>query len=316
MLKKTLANLRLVIQVFAFVYIATIGVRFILYISALNAGSMAASKPLGVEGFLPISALLGFKQLAMTGKYDMVHAAGLSIFLAIVVISIVFKKSFCSHICPVGLISEKISAVGKRLYIPVFIPVWIIKYVLLGFFIYAVFFAMDLRSIQSFIISPYNIVSDYKMLKLFAPPSMTTIIVVSAIVLLTLVFNNFWCKYLCPYGALLGLVSVLSPVKIKRDAATCTDCKSCRQACPSSINVHKKDIVYNPDCNLCQECVKHCPVDKCLSTTLVKRNNYIPAAVLALFLIIIGTAMLTGHWESAIPNEMYSRFMKMNIMHP
>jgi polyferredoxin len=276
---------------------------------------MTVSKPEGVEGFLPISALLGFKQLVLTGQYDTVHAAGLSIFLAIVIVSIIFKKSFCSHICPFGFASERLSRLGKRLYIPAFIPVWVLKYILLGFFIFAVFIAMDLRAVQSFIGSPYNIVSDYKMLKLFAPPSATTLIILGILAVLTLIFNNFWCKYLCPYGALLGLVSLLSPVKVRRNASTCIACKKCRTVCPSSINVYKATTVINPDCNGCHECIKACPVDS-LGTTGIKYSRYIPVAVLGVYLLLIIIAMLSGHWESTIPNEMYQRFMDMNINHP
>jgi polyferredoxin len=100
-----LSNLRRAVQALFFLYIVGIGVRFIIYLNALNSGDMSASKPFGVEGFLPISALLGLKQLVLTFTYDRVHPAGLTIFIAIIVMSIVLKKSFCSHICPVGFIS-------------------------------------------------------------------------------------------------------------------------------------------------------------------------------------------------------------------
>ena len=46
--------------------------------------------------------------------------------------------------------------------------------------------------------------------------------------------QNFWCRYLCPYGALLGLTSLLSPLRIRREPAACIDCAKCAKACPSS----------------------------------------------------------------------------------
>ena len=52
-------------------------------------------------------------------------------------------------------------------------------------------------------------------------------IVIGVIVLLSMFVQNFWCRYLCPYGALLGLVSLLSPVKIRRDKEACIDCGKC-----------------------------------------------------------------------------------------
>ena len=37
------------------------------------------------------------------------------------------------------------------------------------------------------------------------------------LVVLSVVTKNFWCRYLCPYGALMGLLSMLSPTRIVRD---------------------------------------------------------------------------------------------------
>src|ERR1035437_8790231 len=39
--------------------------------------------------------------------------------------------------------------------------------------------------------------------------------------------QNFWCRYLCPYGALMGLVSLASPLRIRRETSLCIDCGKC-----------------------------------------------------------------------------------------
>ena len=309
-------RIRRIVQLVSAGYIVFIGLRFVLYINALKAGDMSLSKPGGVEGFLPISALLGLKQLIFTGQYDAVHAAGLTIFLTVVIMSIVLKKSFCSHICPVGLASEIISNTGKKLRIPPFIPVWVLKYLLLGFFIYITFLAMDLLSVQAFIRSPYNMIADYKMLRFFTPPSSTTVAVVAALILLTLVFRGFWCKYLCPYGALLGLVSILSPSKIKRDSAKCIDCRKCGEVCPAFVRVYEKSTVYNPDCTGCHDCIDICPVENCLKSGKIKHNKYFALLPVLIFLLLIGLAMLAGLWETSVSNEEYRYFMYKPISHP
>ena len=230
--------------------------------------------------------------------------------------SLTFKKSFCSHICPVGYVSEHISRRGKGLGIPVFIPIWVLKYLLLGFFVYVIFFGMSLASVQAFIYSPYNAISDYRMLQLFSPPSLTTITVLSVLMGLTLLFKNFWCKYLCPYGALLGLCSLLSPVVVTRNSAGCVDCGKCTSVCPAAIQVHKKRKIRSPDCIGCHDCIRNCPADGCLSVNQVKYRLWFPLIPLVLFLIIIAAAMLTGHWKSIVTNEQYKAFMDMKIGHP
>jgi polyferredoxin len=298
------------------VYIVGIGARFALYLNALNNGDMTATKPFGVEGFLPISALLGLKQLVMSFEYDRVHPAGLTIFIAIIVMSIVLKKSFCSHICPVGCVSESVSKIGFNKRIPWYIPVWALKYVLLGFFVYVVLFGMDINAIRAFINSPYNAVSDAKMLYLFTPPSLTTVLVLVAIILLTLVFRNFWCKNLCPYGALLGLFSVLSPIKVKRNAEACTSCMKCTKVCPSGLSVHTKKTIHNPDCVGCHECIKHRGTPECLETTVVRYNKWFPLVAVGIFVLITIVAMVTGYWESSVSNEQYLQFLKIGVTHP
>lgn len=305
--------LRRIVQFVFFVYIIGIGLRFFFYVEGKVFNGFILQRPPGVEGFLPISALLGLRQLVETRVFDVVHPAGLTILITAIAMSILVKRSFCSHICPVGFVSELLTAAGKRFVIPFYVPVWVIKYLLLGFFIYIVFISMDIRSVAAFISSPYNVVSDFKMLKLFLPPSITTVVVLTLLVLFTLVFRNFWCKYLCPYGALLGLLSVLSPVKVKRNKDACISCHRCSDACPQGIAVHKKNTVHSPDCMGCNECIKNRYSPACLDTTMVRYRYWIPVAVAALFIIGILAGMLSGHWDSVVTDEQYRRFMMMNI---
>jgi polyferredoxin len=64
------------------------------------------------------------------------------------------------------------------------------------------------------------------MLLFFTEISRTAAITLIVLAALSVVIRNFWCRYLCPYGALLGLVSWASPQRVVRDGS-CTDCKAC-----------------------------------------------------------------------------------------
>jgi len=63
--------------------------------------------------------------------------------------------------------------------------------------------------------TPYGLVADVKMLNFLRDIGQTAAIVIGLLVLLSMLIQNFWCRYLCPYGALLGITSLLSPVKIR-----------------------------------------------------------------------------------------------------
>lgn len=81
---------------------------------------------------------------------------------------------------------------------------------------------------------------------------------------LSVVIKNFWCRYLCPYGALLGAVSWLSPFKVTRNVETRIDCELCTKACPSAIKVHKAKRVWSDECMSCYQCIEVCPVKDAL----------------------------------------------------
>jgi polyferredoxin len=292
--------------------VLSVGVRFYYYIGSLSAGGTAGARPAGVEAFLPISALLGVKKLVLTGVYDIVHPAGLTILLAAVFISAVFKKGFCSSVCPVGFISEMVSKAGLNIRVHrfVFYPVASVKYLVLGFFVYIIFFQMDMRSAEMFINSPYNVLADAKMLNFFLEPSRTTLWTLLILAGLTLVITNFWCRFLCPYGALLGLFSMFSVFRVRRDENQCTDCRKCTSVCPMHINVHEKSTIYSPECFGCHECVKSRTQDACLSVTRMPYYRYVPVMITLFFAGAVVLAVLGGKWDSHVPQETYQYLLE------
>jgi polyferredoxin len=296
-----------------------IGIDFVTWVRAMERGDLLVSRPAGVEGFLPISGLISARYLFMSGSVHPVHPAALVLLLAIIAISILLKKAFCSWICPVGTISEALASwsvqlFGRRLKLPRLLdaPLRGVKYLLLLFFVYAVFFAMTGPDLLGFLESPYNQVADVKMLDFFARPSPFTVKVLGVLVLLSIVVPYSWCRYLCPYGALLGFVSLSSPLKITRNAATCIDCSLCTKACPSHLPVERLGRVTSDECIGCLSCVAACPVTSALQvktpSTVSRpvRPALFAAVLLVIFFGAIGGARLLGIWNSRISNAEFS----------
>jgi polyferredoxin len=190
-----------------------------------------------------------------------------------------------------------------------------IKYLLLLLVVKIILIDMTSAALEAFLATPYWAMSDVKMLRFFSHPSAAALAVIALLLCLSLFYRNFWCRYLCPYGALLGLVSLLSPFKIRRDAANCSGCRRCSGSCPAGLPVHSRETVRSPECTGCLTCVSNCPEAGVLrmSTPLLRPHSawLFPGLVVALFVAGIGCAMLIGNWESALSYDDYRRLIPM-----
>ncbi len=140
--------------------------------------------------------------------------------------------------------------------------------------------------------------------------------VIAFLLLASVVVKNAWCRYLCPYGALMGLVALASPTSIRRNADLCIDCAKCAKACPASLPVDRLTAVRSAECSACLSCVTACPAAGALdlSIGLGSRRRLLPAwsvaaGVLALFLGLVGTAHVTGRWHTSLPDSVYFDFI-------
>ena len=230
--------LRSTVQLYFALLCLWIGIEFYLFMQWGTSGGTApfVTRPPGAEGFLPIGALMSLKYWLDTGVVNQIHPSGFFIFVAIVAVSVFLKKAFCSWLCPIGTLSESLWMLGEKLFGRTLritkwldVPLRSLKHMLLVFFVFAIW-RMDAPSMRAFIESPYNRMADVKMYLFFANITSTALWTILVLVALSIVVKNVWCRYLCPYGALLGFVSMLSPVKITRQKSTCVDCELCTSA--------------------------------------------------------------------------------------
>ncbi len=77
-----------------------------------------------------------------------------------------------------------------------------------------------------------------------------------AICITSFILKRFWCRALCPLGALYGLLGRLAPLRRTLDG--CTDCGKCKSSC--RMGAIKDDTSYaQGECILCMDCVYDCP---------------------------------------------------------
>lgn len=210
--------------------------------------------------FLIASTLMGFLvfapmfpnqlQILLLGNVKQLGAPlplailGLVLFI---VLTFVFGRIFCGYLCPIGALQEiayiipikKLKIKNKTLPI-VFRLIFFFAFVVSGvlfstgiltFFGFYDFFNLNVTSIFFYIFSALLLVSIF-------------------------VYRPF-CRFFCPYGALLSLTSVKGLFKLQRND-NCVDCKKCEIICPTN-EAGRADL--KQECYLCNRCKDVCPVD-------------------------------------------------------
>ena len=76
---------------------------------------------------------------------------------------------------------------------------------------------------------------------------------------MNLVIPRFFCRYVCPLGATLGVLSQFSIWRIERDVHKCVDCDLCLQRCEGASDPHTN--LRKSECFVCFNCIDDCPHD-------------------------------------------------------
>ncbi|QYX65087.1 4Fe-4S binding protein [Shewanella putrefaciens] len=276
-------------------------------------------RPDVVDAFLPIAGGIELKAIVSLNLWDQTHPAAAVMLAAVLLTGLLCKRAFCGWACPLGLAGEYLYAVRKRfikseLTPPAWLdwPLRMLKYLLLLGLCYIVI-GMPSESIPYYLEGNYHKIADLKMALFFLTPSLITLFVFALILALAAWRRQGFCRYLCPYGAMLGILSFASPLKIRRDTQHCLieakgmKCDKCTRACPANIIVHTRTTVRSDECQACMRCVAACPKSAALGLGLksghrLGHKGLLALVLIALFMLPLG-AYLAGFWHSQTPDN-------------
>lgn len=213
-----------------------------------------------VEASCPFGAVETAWSILVGGAFLRYLAPSNFLALASVAFSaLALGRIFCGWVCPIGTLQDALAGLMRRfagcegvlsLHLPrkVDRPLRYLKYLVLGWVLWA--------SVSA-VVPPLAPFCPFRTLFELNLGSLLSLGVAFTFVGLSLMVERFWCRYLCPLGALLVLFNRLSPLRPRVNLERCVACGRCESTCPAGIGP-VKDGTDHPECVRCYLCVEAC----------------------------------------------------------
>jgi ferredoxin len=193
---------------------------------------------------------------------DMLCSLGTSNFFilgGVLAMTLLLRRAFCGYMCPLGAISEWLHDLSRRLGLPkvqvahrLDRALALLKYVVLAVILTATWRAGELvfRGFDPC----YALISRHG-----ADITYWAYVIAGAIAVASLVMVIPFCRWLCPFAAVLNPLAKFGLTRVKRDEEICRACGLCSESCPAAIPVDRLEQVTSARCMSCMNCVDACP---------------------------------------------------------
>ncbi|MFH1532125.1 MAG: 4Fe-4S binding protein [Pseudomonadota bacterium] len=248
------------------------------------------------------SVVTGGRFTCATGEHNV------TILLALLVLTLLARKSFCAWVCPVGTVSEWVGAAARRLrparrspglVTPPRTPDRALRWLRLP--VLAVILAVTIRTAELIFrpFCPYYVMTSFHghEVQAWSYGILGVLLVGMAVV------PMLWCRYLCPLGGILWPFSRVGALRLRRHDGPCTACGRCDQVCPHSLEVSTVDAVRSGECTLCLKCAEACPAPGTLTLELPRWRRALPKAVVPILLLVLATAGVVAGDLVSLPSH-------------
>ncbi len=306
--KKKRSLVRMIVQIFFLLLIALVVINKELVDSGHGLPFLSEAS---THSVCPFGGVVSIYKFLTEGSYvQRIHDSSFVLMFLVLIFTLLFGAVFCGWVCPLGSVQEWIGKIGRKLFgkkYNHFIPDRVdkvLRYLRYVVLIWVLYVTATTAQLVFRTVDPYNALFQFWT----GEVAVSAIIMLILVLLASLWIERPWCKYLCPFGAVLGLISKISLFSLKRDTGTCIDCKNCDRVCPMNIDISSRNSVRHVNCIVCLECSSEnaCPVEDTLllSTKLkVKNKIKIKSMTLAIIIVIvliggIFSAQLAGLWNT------------------
>jgi len=228
---------------------------------------------ISLHSLCPFGGVATLYGLLTDGTYiQKIHASAVVLMAIVLFLSILFGPVFCGWVCPLGTLQDWISRIGKKLMkkrynnlIPPKVDK-LLRYLRYLVLIWVIYVTASTGKLVFEAIDPYYALFHFWTSEV----AVGGLIILGLTILLSLGIARPWCKYACPYGALLGLTNKFRIFGIRRKASSCINCNRCSRECPMNLDVASATQIRDAQCISCYECTsgRSCPIPDTVSFEL------------------------------------------------
>ena len=180
-------------------------------------------------------------------------------------VTILFGRFFCGYLCAFGAVQDLMALFSRKFRKKHPLPEAVdrsLKYIKYAVLLLSILLIWILQLPVDTSLSPWGV---FGMLTSWNFSVMSAAIPTIGFVLLVLILTGsvfverFFCRYLCPLGAMFTLVSGKRMFHIRRMKRRCVDCGLCSRACAMGIDVPRNASVRSGECIDCMQCLPSCP---------------------------------------------------------
>ena len=249
-----------------FLFFALIGFISINHTLVRNGGGFDFLSSASLHALCPFGGVETMAQLLTSGTLiKKVRDSSVILLDLVLLLSLLLGPVFCGWVCPLGTIQESVGKLGRKWFgnkmYNQFIPhkldraLRYLRYGVLAWVLYVTFASASL-AFQSY--DPYFALFNFWT----GEVTITALLILESILLLSLLVERPWCKYACPFGAVLGLSNLFRFFTIRREAGACKfKGEACSTLCPMTIDISRKSVIRDHQCITCMECTSEacCP---------------------------------------------------------
>ncbi len=247
---------------------------FIIAISIIHQTATVDGATPSIDALCPFGGVETLQRYLISGGQfvPQTHLSNLVLLLGLTIGTVLAGGAFCGWICPFGALQDALAWLRKKLHIKEIMVAPRLdrvlrfgRYVMLALILYQTITTIKLWFET---VDPYRTIFglgwlfEFNLEENWPAYSVALIVIVGS-----LLIERAWCRYLCPLGGAISLLSRFSLLRIRRSGDACKSCAICERPCPVKLPIAQANVVSS-NCIGCLECVATCPRHDALEVQL------------------------------------------------